>query len=88
MWSQRIDIYNFARKDLEKMYPGKRIRGLPSAKQQDYWNFLRQHQRNNCPPGTEFSQASASLVEAGKAYRAKLIEEAKAEAWEPAEQAT
>ena len=88
MWSQRIDIYNLARKELEKMYPGKKITKLPSANQQDYWAFLRQHQKKNCPPGTKFSQASESLAEAGKAYHAKLIEEAKAEGWEAAEQAT
>ena len=88
VWSQRIDIYNLARKELEKMYPGKKITKLPSANQQDYWAFLRQHQKKNCPPGTKFSQASESLAEAGKAYHAKLIEEAKAEGWEAAEQAT
>ena len=88
VWCQHIDIYNETRKELEKMYPGKKITKLPSANQQDYWAFLRQHQKKNCPPGTKFSQASESLAEAGKAYRAKLIEEAKAEGWEAAEQAT
>ena len=87
LWEQRIEIYNATRHELECKYPGKKFTKLPSAKQQAYWTFLREHQKENCPAGTTFSKTQESLAEAGKAYRAKLIEEAKAKEWDAAEQA-
>ena len=77
LWSLRVNMYWATREEVHNAFKDTNLR-LVSATQQKYWEFTRDYMKEHILDyrGKEHPTREC-LTAAAKAYRAKLVEEAK-----------